>query len=599
MKPRVLITLLSVLFYSIGLSQPSQFYSISKEESNNRSSFQRFGKSVTKNKDFIAVSSSKGKGEVVIYSSQNNEFSTVQTITAPSTGNYNDFGSYVEMNDEFLIIASNLNYFNNGGIIRIYQLQNGQFEFLQEITKNERDFGRSADFSGRTLVVGSPLDNYDSNNNNFISDAGSVYVFSMNNGVWNFVQKETAINRIQSSCFGNKVQVVGNNIYVGAKLHSKQVFQLTFNPSKTKWYRHSFIEYEFANSQMKFGSTFDFEGDEFVIGAPEDDLDKFENDFISSAGSVYTGNINDVSMPIISKINDLHLCAGTDVFVYDFNIFNAEYTDLTFNITSSNKDVLKPIDIEVRPDLMLQIENKNFRQGSSEIQIRATNSNGESSSIQFSVFKNFTDYNTLNDVEICLGDSALIFGEFQTDEGFYFDTLINDVGCPFYNVIELVHKYNIDTSITLVGPNTAVVQSRNETYTWYNCDTKQPAQGINNREIYTALFSGNYQVEISNQECTVRSNCVYLTNNVVSVNEIDQELYFVMDYTHKQINVKTTLNRNRSYTYEINNMAGQKIFSGKLKANFKIDLDVIKSGSYVLKMLDDLQQKYSYVFVMP
>ncbi|MEM9023432.1 MAG: FG-GAP repeat protein, partial [Bacteroidota bacterium] len=101
------------------------------------------------------------------------------------------------------------------------QNQNGSWGQTVKLVPSDREsvdqFGKSVAVSGNTIMVGAWQEDQDENNANFITDAGSVYVFERDSaGNWTQVQKLTASDRSFNDRFGNAVALDGNYAVIAA-----------------------------------------------------------------------------------------------------------------------------------------------------------------------------------------------------------------------------------------------------------------------------------------------------------------------------------------------------------------------------------------------
>jgi len=81
-------------------------------------------------------------------------------------------------------------------------------------------FGRYLEISGNLLIVGSPYNDYDVNNQNWVDDAGAAYIYEKDRGGadnWGIVKKITAPsnNRDAGDYFGGNCCIESSNIFVG------------------------------------------------------------------------------------------------------------------------------------------------------------------------------------------------------------------------------------------------------------------------------------------------------------------------------------------------------------------------------------------------
>lgn len=164
----------------------------------------------------------------------------------------------------------------------------------------------------------------------------------------------------------------------------------------------------------------------------------------------------------------------------------------------------------------------------------------------------------LTAIQICEGDSALIFGDYRSTAGNYYDTVSISWGCDsitmqplivnpagvqtdtiysqlcnndslniggswvntpgnylVYNTftgcdssfyLYIVDKVIVDTTVTIIGNSLNAVPGYSS-YNWIDCSTGQTALGSINSSIYSPMMVGTYRVEISHDGCIETSGC--------------------------------------------------------------------------------------------
>ncbi len=129
------------------------------------------------------------------------------------SGNYAIVGAY---GDDFGALNPNMGsayIFEKTGI--------EDWTFVQKIQSSDQDdydrFGWSVAINGSYAVVGAYAEDEDENDMNYLSKAGSAYVFERDSaGMWVQVQKIVASDRDTSDEFGWTVDISGETIIVGA-----------------------------------------------------------------------------------------------------------------------------------------------------------------------------------------------------------------------------------------------------------------------------------------------------------------------------------------------------------------------------------------------
>ena len=139
-------------------------------------------------------------------------------------------------------------------------------------------FGNSVALDENTMAVGAYQANHVDGNGNTVSDSGSAYVFTRQQGAWSQVAKLTAYDPAANDYFGRSVAVDGNTVVVGADQHdgkgddSGAAYVFT-KPSgiwddTTETARLTASD---AASDDKFGISVAVNGRKALVGARQDD----------------------------------------------------------------------------------------------------------------------------------------------------------------------------------------------------------------------------------------------------------------------------------------------------------------------------------------
>jgi len=165
-------------------------------------------------------------------------------------------------------------------------------------------------------------------------------------------------------------------------------------------------------------------------------------------------------------------------------------------------------------------------------------------------------------------------------------TLINQNGCDSIVTLDLTIS-SIDNSIILNGTTINAI-SGYDSYQWYNCNSSGSTPIPN--EIYDSIIvdnNGEYQVEITYNNCTSFSDCVNINFN--STNEYDlKRLKVFPNPTDGFITIITPefYNPNSKCTYSIINLTGKYMISNEQIEQSKstFDLSNLPNGAYFIKI---------------
>lgn len=167
-------------------------------------------------------------GSAYVYYNNNGIWQQAQKITASDRSMEDHFGFSVAISGNYVIVgaryedhdASGENYRYLAGSAYIFYNNNGTWQQVQKIVASDRTFedlfGTSVSISGNYIIVGANGQDMDVSGENYLSVAGSAYIFYNNNGIWQQVQKITAFNRAAGDQFGYSVAISGDHSIVGA-----------------------------------------------------------------------------------------------------------------------------------------------------------------------------------------------------------------------------------------------------------------------------------------------------------------------------------------------------------------------------------------------
>lgn len=114
----------------------------------------------------------------------------------------------------------------------------------------------------------------------------------------------------------------------------------------------------------------------------------------------------------------------------------------------------------------------------------------------------------LTQLFICPNDSILIFGNYESTSGLYYDSLLTINGCDSVIVQELIIQ-PINTTVSQTGLNITSNQA-NATYQWIDCANGNiPIFGATS-QTFTATSNGEYAVVITTANCSDTSDCIII-----------------------------------------------------------------------------------------
>ncbi|MGK0391145.1 MAG: subtilisin-like proprotein convertase family protein [Maribacter sp.] len=159
-----------------------------------------------------------------------------------------------------------------------------------------------------------------------------------------------------------------------------------------------------------------------------------------------------------------------------------------------------------------------------------------------------------------------------TESGTYSDTVLNDVACDSSFVINL-SIIDLDNSVT--GTETSFIANlQDATYQWLDCDNNFGAIVGATEQSLSPSSDGNYAVQISQNNCTITSDCYTFLTVGVEENAFLSSVSVYPNPTQK--NVFVDLKKDYQIVHvNIRNIMGQSIstftFESTNHLNFEID----------------------------
>lgn len=194
---------------------------LQKLTANDKGTADRFGEDVAVNDNYIAVSAvhdndhGDNSGSVYIFKrDQNSNWVQVNKIV-PSDGAFGDnFGSSIEMDNNYLIVGADHDDESTGNCGSAYIYSIPTWELMDKITASDADasdfFGVSVAVAGNVALVGAFEDDQNGGN------AGAAYIFTLENGKWVQKKKLVAFDGITSDIFGYRVAASDTVLVVSA-----------------------------------------------------------------------------------------------------------------------------------------------------------------------------------------------------------------------------------------------------------------------------------------------------------------------------------------------------------------------------------------------
>lgn len=197
-------------------------------------------------------------------------------------------------------------------------------------------------------------------------------------------------------------------------------------------------------------------------------------------------------------------------------------------------------------------------------------------------------------ISLCEGDSALVFGNYQSQAANYYDTLQTGLGCD--SILQLnVNVLQIDTQVMISNNTLSSAFPFANAYQWYDCQTEQAISGATNMT-FMPTQNGTYKVEIITTFCSKMSSCHtvnWLGIKEIEVSEISVNPNPVNTYLYIDIH-----DFNTSYRIMILSIDGRILKEWNVNSETTIlDLSLLKSGKYFYKIESEKTLIKSNIFI--
>ncbi|MCT4580140.1 MAG: hypothetical protein N4A35_01875, partial [Flavobacteriales bacterium] len=295
----------TILFFCLAINGQTYDY-LQKKVDANRQRFDVFGASVDVNGDFAIVGIPGDDedqnesnyvdfaGSAIVYKRNNNgEWDFYQKIVAPDRIALGTFGYSVKIHEGQILVSAPQdatdeiggNYVFRSGSIYVYELVGNTWTFVRKMVAPDRGlpsglFGWSMDLDGDMMIVGARSDQIEADGVTVGVDGGSAYFYEKDNtGVWNFVQKVVAFDRVTNDHFGFSVGITSaGRAVVGAPQQDRDQNGMNnvVNSGAIYIYEKTGATWNFVQKKVltgrnpfdEYGLAVGIEGDRIVSGAP-------------------------------------------------------------------------------------------------------------------------------------------------------------------------------------------------------------------------------------------------------------------------------------------------------------------------------------------
>ena len=240
-----------------------------------------FGWSVSLHGDYAVIGAcydddnGNESGSAYIFHRDGENWSQQAKLIADDGENSDNFGISVAIHGDYAVVGASKNdqEAENSGAVYVFhrdgQSWTQQVKLTADDAESEDAFGYSVSIDGDYIVIGASLD--DDNGNN----AGSAYIFYLDNDSWTQQAKLTAGDGAARDGFGNVVDISGEYVLTSAFLDDdmggNSGSAYIFHRSDQSWMQQIKLTAGDGESDDWFGYSVSIDGDRAVVGALNSD----------------------------------------------------------------------------------------------------------------------------------------------------------------------------------------------------------------------------------------------------------------------------------------------------------------------------------------
>ena len=524
---------------------------VQKIVASDRETWDNFGESVSISGDYVIVGVSRENhdatggnylehaGSAYIFKNNAGTWSEIKKIVASDREANDLFGYPVSISGDYAIVgayaedhnATGGNYQGNAGSAYIFKNNAGTWSQVQKIVASDRwagdIFGYRVAISGDYAIVGAYGEDHNDAGGNFLSEAGSAYIFKNIAGTWYQMKKIVASDGGEADLFGSSVSISGDYAIVGAWGEDHDAAggnylatagsAYVFKNNAENWSEVQKIVASDREAVDMFGTSVVISGDYVLVGAVREDHDATGGNTLSSAGSAYifkyclstSGTDVQTACDSFTWINNVTYTTSNNTATY--TIINAAGCDslVTLNLTINSSST--GTDVQTACDSLTWINNVTYTISNNTATYTTTNAAGCDSLVTLNLTINSSSTGT--DVQTACNSFTWINNvTYNTSNNTATYTTTNAAGCD--SVVTL--------NLTIINSSTGTdVQTACDSYTWINNVTYTAS---NNTATYTftnaagcdSVVTLNLTINYSNTGTDVQTACNSFTwiNNV-------------------------------------------------------------------------------------
>jgi hypothetical protein len=250
-------------------------------------------------------------GSAYIYKRENGTWRFMQKLTSPVRavedyfgcsacilGNYAIIGAYGEDENELETATMDM-----AGAAYVFELsEGGSWDLVQKIVASDRQayavFGGDISIDSNAAIISALDETKDETGENPLRNAGAVYLFERDDGIWNQVQKIVASDRGAENRFGGSVSFSGGYAIVGASGNDTDANGDSTLPGSGSAYiferdasglliQVKKITASDRKAGASYGTSVGIDNDIIIVNAYNEYLDFEGNDSLANAGAAY------------------------------------------------------------------------------------------------------------------------------------------------------------------------------------------------------------------------------------------------------------------------------------------------------------------------
>lgn len=582
----------SMMFVSLFLSgtvNAQNWDELIKLTANDRTQGANFGYSVFISGNYAIVGAPKDpsdenggavldeSGAAYIFENVGGVWSQKQKLVASDRANYDYFGWSVSMSGKYAVIGAYFesqdengeNTVNSAGSVYIFEETAGVWSQIQKVVASDREandyFGYAVSISGDYFVVGAYGEDHNVAGVSSLSNAGSAYIFHNTAGTWSQVQKIVASDRGPNDIFGSAVSISGDDILIGANRDSEDIGGANplayagsayfFHNNAGTWSETQKIVASDREFDATFGISLALSGDKAIIGAYKESKDAAGGNVLTSAGAAYiftnnAGTWSQTQKLVASDRGDGDYFGRSVAISGDHAIVGAifEYNDVQGQDSIAGAGSA----------YIYKFESGTW----SEVNKIVASDRGEDDSFGTAVG---------------ISSEYAIVGADKESHDAAGANPLNASGSIYF----FEETCTLDNSVTVTG-ETISANLAGATYQWLDCDNSNAPISGETGQSFTPTITGNYAVEITQNNCTLISACTNIA--LVGLDDVTSNNFVITPNPNNGLFSITS--NNTIEKVEVYSIVGALVYSNdkNTSSSINIDLQNENKGVYFIKI---------------